>query len=150
MTDSPWLDVISRICTSQPTDLDELLPDPAKTPDLDTASGDFPGPVAYLPTPCPSLWHPDQTEGARLGVRIDTPLPDVAQAASRLAAAALEKRIYPIILTTLAESGFERFGFRVERVLGESASDRTECEEQIKSFWNIAIVIDGADINSLN
>ena len=150
MTDSPWLDVISRICTSQPTDLDELLPDPAKTPDLETAPGDFPGPGAYLPTPCPSLWHPDQSEGARLGVRIDAPLPDVTQAASRLAAAALEKRIYPIILTTLAESGFERFGFRVERVMGDTADEKAACEQQIKSFWNIAIVIDGSDIGSLS
>lgn len=149
MINSPWLDVINRITTSQPTDLDALVFDQESPGSLDATPSNFPGPGAYLPTPCPALWHSDQSGSARLGVRIDAPLPDVARAASRLAAAALEKSIYPIVMTTLPECGFERFGFRVERVMGDTVEERTACEEQIMSFWNIAIVIDGANIGSL-
>lgn len=150
MSDDSWLEVLKRVSTSEPIDLDRLIFERDGPETSTSAQGEFPNRGAYSPTPSLALWNLDQDENARLGVRVNAPLPDATQAACRLAAAALEKGISPIIFSTLPVSGLERFGFRVERVMGDTSEERAACEEQLKKFWNVAIVIDAFDIVSLS
>jgi hypothetical protein len=95
------------------------------------------------------LWRLADTRWSSIGVRVDAPLPDPAALALRLAAAAVERQVLPVILTTLDRSGLERFGFRTERVTGKAEADRLACEAELARFWNLAIIIDAADVSLL-
>ena len=61
--------------------------------------------------------------------------------AMRLVAFALEKDVEIVVLSHVDQSGFEKFGFRIERIGGETAAARDACEEQIRRFWNIDTVL---------
>jgi hypothetical protein len=80
---------------------------------------------------------------------VDATLADATRTALRLASAALERGVTPIILTTLDASGFERFGFRVERFLPGPGADRTAWEAEMTAFWSLALVIDASDVAAL-
>jgi hypothetical protein len=75
-------------------------------------------------------------------------LPDPGAAALRLAAVAVERGIMPVILSTIDMSGFERFGFRVERLPAEPAL-RAEAERELIRFWDLSLIIDAEDIGLL-
>ena len=66
---------------------------------------------------------------------------DVVDRAMRLAAFAAERDVEVVILAEGDRSGFERFGFRVERVAGETPEARAACEDQIRRFWNLDLVL---------
>ncbi|MBV1866656.1 MAG: hypothetical protein KUG69_01935, partial [Marinosulfonomonas sp.] len=70
-------------------------------------------------------------------------------AATRLAAAALERGVNPVIMSSLPDCGFEQFGFRVERLVGSNQEELAACELDLVQFWNMAIVIDVKDIARL-
>ena len=113
-----WLAVLSRITPFVPDDLDAVI-----MPDSPTAAapdGVFLASIAPAPTPSSRLWDRVENEQSYLGIRLTAPHPNAAEAAIRLASAALERGIVPIILSRIDTSGFERFGFRVERVTGVS------------------------------
>ena len=55
----------------------------------------------------------------------------------------------PIILTALDQTGFERFGFRIERFLPGPGADRAAWEAEMTAFWQLAIIIDAADVAAL-
>lgn len=121
------------------------------TPDAPTNLGNTPVDAALAETPAPrapsSRLFPQRAEGqSYLGVRITAPPADAAGTAARLAAAALERRVVPILLSHLPQSGFERFGFRVERILGETAEQRAAQEAELQRFWDLAIIIDLTDV----
>ena len=78
---------------------------------------------------------------ACIGYRVREPKADAALVAMQLATLAMEKGAEVIILSHLPYSGFERFGFRCERVCGETEAERLACEEQIRTFWTIEIVL---------
>ena len=150
MKDAPWLAVLSRISAAKPLDLDAAVFE-QKTGAAGAAKNiKAAGRASAVRPPSVKLWDAEQSGNSYLGVRVDELLSDCTHAAVRLAAAALERGIIPIILTTLPDSGFERFGFRVERIMGATASERAVCEEELKRFWNMAIVIDISDVASLN
>jgi hypothetical protein len=140
-----WLDVISRISASEPLDMDTAVlgDEPVATNNLVGDAG------VSCTAHSDKLWGREDVNASFLGVRVDERLADCTQAAFRLAAAALERGVTPIILTTLADSGFERFGFRVERIVGATPEDRAVIEEELKQFWNLAIVIDISDVAAL-
>ena len=58
-----------------------------------------------------------------------------------LAQMAAEKAAHPVILSHVDVTGLEKFGFRVERVAGNTEAERHAAEEQLKRFWNIVLVI---------
>jgi len=149
MKDEAWLAVLSRVSMAKPLDLDEAVfgaksKVASKTRDFRSSSN----PADARP-PSTRLWNRENTGNSYLGVRVHEAPSDCTPAAIRLAAGALERGIIPIILTTLPDSGFERFGFRVERIMGETLEERTACEEELKRFWDMAIVIDVSDVASL-
>ncbi|MBV1902837.1 MAG: hypothetical protein KUG58_04295 [Marinosulfonomonas sp.] len=145
MTPEFWNSVLSRITPSQPVDLDASIFDAGKhqpSPVTNIAANDLTRSTA----PSAMLWQDPENRQSCIGVRVDEPLADCTVAATRLAAAALERGVTPIMLTTLPDCGFERFGFRVERLVGQTRQELEICEKELMQFWNMAIVIDVKDI----
>ncbi len=66
---------------------------------------------------------------------------DVVDQAMRLVAFAAERDVEVIILAEGDRSGFERFGFRVERIAGKTPEERAACEDRIRRFWNLDLVL---------
>jgi hypothetical protein len=144
MSDSHWLHLLTRIASDLPHDYDaEFFPTfqrEAPT-DLETNLPDFPMSA--------KLWERVAGEQAYIGIRVTHPVNDVAQMAVRLASAAVERRICPVILTSLASSGFETYGFRVERLPVGPAEMRAAFEADLVAFWGLALVINAEDILAL-
>jgi hypothetical protein len=53
----------------------------------------------------------------------------------------MEKEVEVIIFNHLDHCGLERFGFRCERITGDTPEEREACEEQIRRFWGIDFVM---------
>lgn len=143
MTPDHWLAVLARITPAGPVDLDADAPPPARG---GTGLGGW---LAGSTPPSPLIWDRVDTGASYLGIRVDVPLADPARTALRLAAAALERGVTPIILTTLGQSGFERFGFRVERFVPGEGADRDAWEAEMTAFWTLALIIDAGDVAAL-
>ena len=106
-----WLEVLQRIAGTAPLDLDAVVLGGA----LPQAAAAVPHGAGTLP-PSPRLWERGEEETAAIGIRVLNPLPDPGAVAQRLAAAAVERRITPVILSALPDSGFERFDSEPEPV----------------------------------
>lgn len=143
MTPEHWLAVLARIAPGEPVDLD------AGEGAARAAGGGLAAWDAAAPPPSPRLWDRAEASASCIGVRVDAPLADPARAALRLAAAALERGVTPIILSSLDASGFERFGFRVERFVPGAGADRAAWEAEMSAFWALALIIDAADVAAL-
>ena len=135
------LEILARLQDTAPVDLDALLPGAGP------AKGGTLGPDAAVPL-SPALWQRDDG-WACLGIRVTEPPKDVTALARRLAATAVERGIIPVILSSLDQSGFERFGFRVERLSGATPEARTAEEAELQGFWNFALILDAADLSLL-
>ncbi len=134
MSTDRWSAIIGRIIAAEPEPLDLLVrggQEASRGRDL------FPPVDAVLMPEAPMK----RSDTVAVGVRITEPLPDLADRALRLAAFALEKDVEIVVLSHIDESGFERFGFRVERVAGDTTEARAICEDQIRRFWNIDLVL---------
>ncbi len=134
MASERWSEVISRLTARAPEALDDLTAG-AEAP---AAGRDFFPAVEAVLMPQPALARPG---AVCIGVRVTEPVADLVDRALRLAAFALEKDVEVIVLSHIDEPGFERFGFRVERISGEDAAARAACEEQVRRFWNIDLVL---------
>lgn len=136
MTITEKFALVARLTCCQPEDLDPLL-EPfdavSHRPGKDLAP--CPGPSAL---PRARLAAPD---AIAVGVLIDRPLPDPADAACRLAALAIEQDVHLVALTSLDYSGLERFGIRTERISGQTAEERTRCRDQLMQFWGIEVLV---------
>lgn len=140
MTQGQWLSVLARIAPGEPLDLDMSK---------DGAGGALPAWEPGMPPPSPRLWERAELDISYIGIRVDRPVANQGHVALKLAAAALERGVTPVILTSLDSSGFERFGFRVERFVGASAADRAAWEAEMSAFWSFALIIDAADVTAL-
>ena len=145
MTKADWLAVLTRIVPDEPIDLDRVLP-PGETPQKPRPA--WVGAATDAPPPSARLWHRRTPDAASLGVRVNRPLQDPGAAALRLAAVALERGVTPVILSTLDMSGFERFGFRVERLPAQPV-EQALAEAELARFWDISIIIDAEEIGLL-
>lgn len=143
MTPDHWLAVLSRIAPGEPIDLDGGDGVPAHG-GVGLAAWDTAGTPAS-----PRLWARPDTGASYLGIRVDAPLADPTRTALRLAAAALERGVTPIILSSIDNPGFERFGFRVERFVAGPGADRAAWEAEMIAFWALALIIDAADVAAL-
>lgn len=76
-----------------------------------------------------------------IGIRITKKRNDLAILAAQLAALSMEQNAEVIVLSTLDYSGLERFGFRCERVCGETPEQVLACEMQLIIFWNLEVII---------
>lgn len=131
-----WTALLSRIVPHDADDLDELtaVHDPqGAAPGREV----FPEVAARL-LPQTALKRAD---AVCVGLRVKAPLPDAADRAMRLAALAAERDVEIIVLAEVDATGLERFGFRIERVAGDTPETRAACEDQIRRFWNIDLVL---------
>jgi len=137
MEATQWNSILPRIGPHDADDLDPLLAphDPRRAvPGRDL----FPLPEATL-MPEATLRHPD---AVCVGLRAPADEGgDVVDRAMRLAAFAAEHDVEVVILAEADRSGFERFGFRVERIAGDTPEQRAACEDQIRRFWNLDLVL---------
>lgn len=136
-----WLDIIARIAVDTPTDVDDILGAEHERGDVFATT--------YAMPPAARLWEGGDETSTRIGIRVTTEEAVTSETALRLAAAAAERNIVPIILSHIGTPGFERFGFRVERVVGDTAEERGACEAELSRFWNLAIVIDAEQVSAL-
>ncbi|MEL7346022.1 MAG: hypothetical protein AAFN59_14395 [Pseudomonadota bacterium] len=138
MATPDWSKVLAGLSPHRPTDLDAQ---DTKAPPPGRLSGPQRAPSSKL--------FAQEVERAGIGIRVRTPLADPSALAARLAAIALERDLMPVILSEVPRSGFERWGFRVERISGATQEDRDAMVEEVKAFWAIAVVIDAADVHNL-
>jgi hypothetical protein len=142
MNDPRWLDVIARLSADDPTDLDPVLgPAPA------------PPPAPHRPPDAPAilsarLWTRNPAR-SYIGILVSQPPADIRSAALRLAAAAVERGVVPIILSALPRTGFEPYGFRVERLPAGPPEARALHEDELRRFWDMALVFDLAEVDRL-
>jgi hypothetical protein len=142
MSDPRWLDVIARLQAEDPLDLDPLLgPAPAPPP--------APDPQADTPAiRSARLWARNEAL-SYIGIRVTKAPADIRRTALRLAAAAVERGVVPIILSPLPRTGFEPYGFRVERLPAGPPEAASLHEAELRRFWDMALVIDLADAERL-
>jgi len=139
-----WLEIVSGISGPAPVNLDPLIEAGAIRAQRVVPDPFWPDTV--FPPPSVRLWQWQDAQHSCIGVRVTAPVVQPGRIALRLASAAVERSVLPIILTTLPLSGFERFGFRTERLCGATPEARAACEAELMRFWNMAIVIDAADV----
>lgn len=61
--------------------------------------------------------------------------------AGQLLSLSMEREADVIVLSEIDYSGLERFGFRSERICGETEAAREACEYQVSRLWNPEIVL---------
>lgn len=136
MESQRWSGLLSRIVPQDADDLDDL------TRPLDRRHGTvgrdvFPEVTALL-QPQDSFKRADTVA---VGLRVTAELTDACDRAMRLAAFAAEQDVEIVVLAHVDVTGLERFGFRIERVSGETPEARSLCERQIRDFWAIDLVL---------
>jgi hypothetical protein len=142
MTDTRWLDVIARLPAENPIDIDPILGTPTTPPPA-------PAPQAEAPTILSARLWTRNAALSYIGIRVTKPPADIRRAALRLAAAAVERGVVPIILSPLPRTGFEPYGFRVERLPAGPPEVAALHEAELRRFWDMALVIDLADAERL-
>ena len=136
MDPKQWSAILSRIGPHDADDLDELLA--PFDPRQGAAGRDiFPLPEAVL-MPQTALKRAD---AVCVGLRAPAADGTAADRAMRLAAFAIERDVEIVVLSETDYSGLERFGFRIERIAGDSPEARAACEDQIRRFWNLDLVL---------
>lgn len=136
MDPKQWNAVVSRIGPHDADDLDALLAPFDRRPgggrDL------FPTPEAVL-MPEAALKRAD---AVCVGLRAAATDPaEAADRAMRLAAFAMERDVEIVVLSEADRCGLERFGFRTERIAGDTPEARDACEDQLRRFWNLDLVL---------
>jgi hypothetical protein len=136
MTGKNSFATVNRLTRAQPENLDRLLCgfDPrARPPGQDIAP--CPGPVLLPPLKLA------RDDAIAVGVALSAPVGDPADVAFRLSALAIEQDVEVIVLSMPDYSGIERFGFRTEKVAGETEAERDACRDQLRQFWGIELTL---------
>jgi hypothetical protein len=141
MTDPRWFDVIARLSAEEPVDLDPILLAPVPKPPVAEASG---GPVVRSAR----LWQRNEAL-SYIGIRVEQAPRDARRLALRLASAAAERGVIPIFLSALPRTGFEQYGFRVERLPDGPPAAVADAEAELRKFWDMPIVISLSDVERL-
>ncbi len=136
MSGHDWHVILARISPREPLDLDQTVLATEAAP----ARGQALIPAATGAAPPARLWQRPDAGRVAIGVRVTRPIADPAATATRLAAAAIERGMLPVILSALPLCGLEQFGFRVERLTDPGQ------EAALVQFWDMALVIDAAEI----
>lgn len=136
MTITDKLALFARLTRCQPEDLDPLL-EP-----FEIALNGLGKDLAPCPWPSTLPRHRlNAPDAIAVGVLIDHPLPDPADAACRLASLAIEQDVHLVAFATLDYSGLERFGIRTERISGQTDEERRWCRDQLMQFWGIEVLV---------
>lgn len=128
--------IMSRISPWEADDLDELL-----APSSQRAAR--PGAVVFPQTEAPLMPRVAfrRADAVCVGFRVEPGGGPATGRAVRFAAMALERDVEVVVLTEEDVCGFERFGFRTERIAGEGES-RRNCIDQLLRFWGLDLVLE--------
>jgi hypothetical protein len=136
METSDYAAMVSRVCPQEADNLDPLI---------DTLAPRSRTPGADLFPEIEAVSMPEVRfrvdDAVTIGVMVRETIPNAADMALRLAAMAFERDAEVVILSAVDLCGLERFGFRVERMAGETHAARAACVDQVRRFWNIDLVI---------
>lgn len=139
MTETRWSEILARLSPDRPLDLDGP----------DQASPSVSGPLGAGLAPSPALWERGEESTGCLGLRVRSPVRDITATAARLAAIAVERGVQPVILSYVGETGFERLGFRVERIAAPRHEEAAHEEAELAALWDIALVLDLEEVLGL-
>ena len=115
MSTTPWQSILGRVTMQVAEDIDDLL----RVYDARTRkAGRDLFPESVDKNPFTPDFHEEDT--VVIGVRITETREDVADLAVQLGTFALEKQADIVVLNYLDYCGLERFGFRCERITGET------------------------------
>ncbi len=131
--------LLANLSPHAPTDLDLVLGDaPASTPDR---------PALSKPTTAPAtaLWTLREELNTYIGIEVKGAIKAPEALAARLGAAAVERQIIPIFLSHQSRCEMQRFGFRVELIQGATPAACQAQIEQIRRFWNLALIVSADD-----
>ncbi|MFD0981440.1 hypothetical protein [Tropicimonas aquimaris] len=138
-----WTLVLSRILPTQVSNLDDLI----DGGEVSVPRGGLLAPVSEA-APSAELWHRALDGPSHIGIRVTRSLAAPDRAAARLAGMAIERSVVPVILIRVDFCGLERFGLRIER-LPDDPEAAGAAEEELRKFWDLAIIIDGEEIGLL-
>lgn len=130
-----WNSILLRIGRYDADEIDDLLA-PFDPRGCEPGREVFPLPEAQL-MPQTLL---KRSDAVCVGVRAPAADERVFERAMRLAAFAAERDVQIVVLNETDRSGLERFGFRIERVAGDTPEERAACEDQLRRFWNLDLV----------
>ena len=137
-----WFDIVSRLTPSLPIELDR------PSSNAHNVSTQFLGSeTVAIPM---ELFPVQDSSTVPIGIRVRNPSEVQPDHVARLAALACERGVYPVIFSYCDLSGFEPFGFRVERLLSGDTESELVQEDQLKSFWGISIVFDLSEVALLS
>jgi hypothetical protein len=136
-----WSAVIGRIADEAPLDIDAAV---FGDRDRGVPAQDRVPRGPGVP-PSARLLHTRVDGSASIGIRVRTRPRDIAGLAFHLAAMSHEKGVDAIILSQCGPTGFETFGFRVERVPDDPAG-QAQAEAELAALWGMAIIVDADDI----
>lgn len=131
-----WSDVLARITRERAVDLDAAISG------FDPDAAVEPGQVIFPELPGAVVLPEDLSQRPAIGVVLSgTRETDDSVIAGHLASLAVERDCEVVILSEDPLSGFERFGFRTERIAGQTDARKTACIEQIRSFWGMEVIL---------
>lgn len=135
-----WATVMTRIASAEPENIDDFLAPANGLAVHERGKSIFAHADGCL--------IPVRHDGRRPVIAVVLPdqeaalAPDETQLlAMRYAALAIEKECDIVVITHRDRSGFERFGFRVERIAGETEEMRSACLDSLRQFWGFDIQI---------
>lgn len=135
---------LGNLTRHAPVQLDPVLFAGSTTPGTDIAFVDVGPPVS------PALWARPEGELSYIGIRVTAPIEQTHALAADLAALAVERQIIPVFLSRIGQCGMQQFGFRVEMVGGTDEDQRQACEDQLTRLWNLAMIVDAADVSAFS
>ena len=141
---SKYAAILANLTRNAPLHIDPLLFGNSPTQGANLAF------VEPRPTVSADLWSRTADGISYIGIRVSHSIADQHAVAADLAAVAVERQIIPVFLSRIGDCGMQRFGFRVELIGGVNEDEMQACEEQVSRLWNLAIIIDAADIASFD
>ena len=148
MTEFDYDGIASRLTGKSVVDLDAVLKSDKKPkPSGGELSAPIGGGSGSMSSVCWPLINADQ---ANIGIRISDPVENLVELAGAMIAIAAERNITPIIMSQLNLPDFSQYGFRVERIAGRTAQERANCEDEIRRFYDIAMVVEAKNLVSMN
>lgn len=131
-----WSEIMSRITPNDALNIDDVLArqDPRAAKKHGSAVMPASDPVRF------SAGFSDESTSV-IGFRLREARDDLPVLAMRLAGFAAEQGAEVVILSDLPYSGLERFGFRVERVCGDTEEQREMCVDQLREFWSMGVIL---------
>ncbi len=137
-----YAEILANLSRNKPIDLDQVVFDQKKSAALN--------PLVSSGVPVPgTLWKLREDGHSFIGLRIKKPVAEPETLAAKLCSIALERQVHPVFLSYISQKVMQHYGFRVEQLSGLPPEAQQQFEQQLVSFWGLALVIDVSEIENL-